>query len=458
MAEIHQFPDGGEPIRYAEDTLALQFAEMYAPSMRYVSRWGKWLQWNGSVWVEDSTLDVFDKVRAICRVEAEVAKAEAQRKGANDATRIGRKLLDGRTIASVEKLARSDRRLAATVEQWDAEPWALNTPDGAVNLGDGTLLDPRPEDYFTRCTAVGPIDHPPEMWHRFLYRITAGDAPMLAYLQRLCGYALTGLTIEHALFFLYGTGANGKSVLLNTVAGIMGNYARSASLELFLQTKHDQHPTAIAGLAGARLVTVTETEKGGRWAEAKIKALTGGDRVAARFMRQDFFEFLPQFKLVIAGNHRPAIRGVDEAMRRRMNLVPFTTTIPEDERDPDLFEKLKAEWPQILNWMVEGCLSWHREKLSPPPSVTSATETYLEAEDALGQWMNEKCDFANNHFALAADLYANWKTWCEVNGEYDGSAKVFSQSLEERGLKRQREAGTGKRGFLGAKLREETLI
>ena len=174
----------------------------------------------------------------------------------------------------------------------------------------------------------------------------------------MCGYALTGITREHALFFLYGTGANGKSVFLNTVSGIMADYATTAPIETFIASRDERHPTDIAGLQGARLVTAFETEDGRRWAESKLKALTGGDRVAARFMRQDFFEFVPQFKLLIAGNHKPRLRAVDEAMRRRFNLVPFTVTIPEPERDKDLAEKLRDEWPGILRWMVERCLAW----------------------------------------------------------------------------------------------------
>jgi putative DNA primase/helicase len=167
-----------------------------------------------------------------------------------------------------------------------------------------------------------------------------------------------GLTREHALFFGYGTGANGKSVLLSTIAGTLGEYHRTAPIETFTASNADRHPTDLAGLRAARLVTATETEEGRRWAESRIKKLTGGDKVAARFMRQDFFEYRPAFKLIIAGNHKPSLRSVDEAIRRRFHLIPFSITIPPEERDPDLAEKLKDERPAILAWLIEGCLEW----------------------------------------------------------------------------------------------------
>jgi P4 family phage/plasmid primase-like protien len=182
--------------------------------------------------------------------------------------------------------------------------------------------------------------------------------------------AATGVTSEHALFFLYGTGANGKSVFVNTVAAILGAYATNAPMDTFMAVHGERHPTDMAGLRGARLVTSIETEQGRRWAESRLKALTGGDKISARFMRQDFFEFIPQFKLVVAGNHKPSIRTIDEAMRRRLHLVPFTVTIPSKRRDRTLPERLLAERDGILAWAVQGCLEWQRIGLQPPPAVS----------------------------------------------------------------------------------------
>jgi putative DNA primase/helicase len=292
-------------------------------------------------------------------------------------------------------LARSDRRLAATIDQWDADPWQLNTPQGVVDLTIGQARPHIPEDYFTKITAVGPRGNCPRFLS-FLERITGGDSELVAYIQRVLGYGLTGLTREHALFFGYGTGANGKSVLLSTVAGVLGDYHKAAPIETFTASNADRHPTDLASLRGARLVTATETEEGRRWAESRIKQLTGGDTVAARFMRQDFFEYRPQFKLIIAGNHKPSLRSVDEAIRRRFHLIPFAVTIPPEERDSDLADKLKAEWPGILAWMIEGCVEWQAECLRPPAAVVEATDAYLTAEDAMAAWLDEKCERDQN--------------------------------------------------------------
>lgn len=195
------------------------------------------------------------------------------------------------------------------------------------------------------------------------------------------------------------------------------------------------------------MVTAVETEEGRRWAESKIKTLTGGDRVAARFMRQDFFEYVPQFKLLIAGNHKPSLRTVDEAIRRRFHLIPFTVTIPPDQRDTKLGERLKEEWPGILNWAIEGCLEWQKMGLAPPPAVIEATKKYLEAEDAVNTWIDECCERDYRSWTTSTDLYCSWKAWADRSGENAGSMKSFVQNLDKRGFeyKAKREG----RGFVG---------
>ena len=268
----------------------------------------------------------------------------------------------------------------------------------------------------------------------------------------MAGYALTGSTQEHALFFLYGTGANGKSVFITAVAGIMGDYHTTAPMEAFIASFTERHPTELAGLRGARLVTTNETEEGRRWAESKIKALTGGDKIAARFMRQDFFEFLPQFKLLIAGNHKPALRNVDEAIRRRMYLIPFTVTIPENERDESLSEKLKAEWPGILQWIIDGCLMWQIDGLRPPEAVRRATAEYLEEEDAFSHWLEECCQRSVAAHETTGELFASWKAWADQASEPAGTQKRFSQLLRIRGFEPKRQGGTGRNGFAGIRL------
>jgi putative DNA primase/helicase len=272
----------------------------------------------------------------------------------------------------------------------------------------------------------------------------------------MVGYALTGSTQEHAVFFLYGTGANGKSVFVNTLATILGDYATNAPMDTFMETRNERHPTDLAGLRGARFVSAIETEQGRRWAESKIKNLTGGDKITARFMRQDFFGFFPHFKLFVAGNHKPAIRNIDEAMKRRLHLVPFTITVPAEKRDKHLQQKLLAERDGILAWAVQGCLAWQRlGKLDPPQQVLDATEAYFEGEDALGRWLEERCVLAANARSLTAELFNDWKLWADAAGEFVGSQKRFSDLLISRGIEKWRNA-IGLRGFRGLGLKAQT--
>lgn len=199
------------------------------------------------------------------------------------------------------------------------------------------------------------------------------------------------------------------------------------------------------------MVTANETEEGRRWAEAKIKQLTGGDQIAARFMRQDYFRFIPQFKLIVAGNHKPSLRTVDEAIRRRFNLIPFSVTIPEERRDPKLCEKLMAEWPGILQWMIDGCLAWQREGLEPPKIVRDATNAYLADEDAMAQWVEDRCNERTNAKTSRGDLYKSWKEWADLNGEFVGSQKQFVQKLLARGYTEYRTSS--ERGFSGIEVK-----
>jgi putative DNA primase/helicase len=419
--------DAQRPPAFTDEALALRFASKHAKDLRYAAALSRWFAYTGTYWRLDDTLFAFDRARHICRE----ASAECN-KG-----KVSNVLASAKTVSAVERLARADRKLVATIDQWDQDLMSLNTPAGRVDLHDGSLQAHNAMDFCSRITAVSPGGVCPT-WYQFLDRVTNHNGGLQAFLQRVAGYSLTGLTSEHALFFLYGLGANGKSVFLNTLAGILGDYHKTAPIETFTASSHDRHPTDLAGLRGARLVTASETEEGRRWAESRIKQMTGGDKMAARFMRGDFFEFTPQFKLVIAGNHRPGLRSVDEAIRRRFNLVPFTVQIPPAERDEKLSERLKEEWPGILAWMIEGCLAWQHEGLSAPAVVTQATAEYLESEDAMSCWLEDKCDRSPQSRTSSSDLFVSWKNWADAAGEPVGTQKRFSQKLEERGFQKQR--------------------
>jgi putative DNA primase/helicase len=409
---------------FSEGDIADRFAKRHSGQLRYVAKWGQWMRYDGKVWLEEDTLMAFDLVRALCREIARECNKSNEAKG----------LLSSKTIAGVERIAKADRRIAATIDQWDTDPWLLNTPDCVIDLRTGKTRSHRPEDYVTRVTAVGVGGDCP-LWKQHLSRIMNHDADLLAFLQRALGYSLTGSTREHALFFGHGGGGNGKGTTIETVTRLLGNYARTAPMEVFTYAPSagDRHPTELAMLRGARFVTASETEAGRGWAESKIKTLTGGDRITARFMRQDFFEYIPQFKLWLTGNHKPGLRTVDEAIRRRFHLIPFTVTIAKADQDQELPAKLEKEWPGILTWMVEGCEAWQREGLKTPATVVAATNAYLAGEDLLKRWFADHCELGGKRDAqFTAALYANWKAWTEFANEYPGTMKKFSMTLEAR--------------------------
>jgi putative DNA primase/helicase len=447
-ARQHKPPVLDAPI-WSDDRLALAFAERHANELRYVALWSKWLAWDGTRWRIDETRDVFDRVRQLCR-DTHAANPTLDPIGV-------RALADATTFAAVERVSQSDRRLAATTGRWDSDLWVFNTPGGTVDLRMGLMHPHRREDHLTKVAAVSPSDEAScPMWMAFLRKVTAGDVDLQKYLQRLVGYCLTGDISEHVLVFLYGTGANGKGVFLNTLTGVFGQYATVAPAEVFQASNTDRHPTELAMLRGARLVTAQETEEGRRWAETRIKALTGGDPITARFMRADFFTFQPSFKLLIAGNHKPGLRSVDEAIRRRLHLVPFTVTIPQEERDRDLADKLRAEWPGILRWAIEGCVMWQEDGLRPPEAVLTATAEYFESADAFGAWLTECTERSASPWVRenTADLFASWKAWAEKVGEQAGTQRTFSELMSQRFTKK-RQPGTGREGFSGVQLRRQ---
>jgi putative DNA primase/helicase len=432
------------PKAVTEDSAALEFAERHRDELRFDHDVGKWFRWNGKVGEPEHTKLAFEWSRQLARELA--------------GTSLGKNRQLSRTTfaAGVERFAQADRSFAVTSEIWDGDPWLLNTRSGTVDLRSGVQWPHKRDNYITRIAGAsfdknsGPGGSAPT-WRAFLNRVAGGDQELIDYLQRMSGYGLTGSTRAHALFFLYGNGANGKSTFLNAITSAMGDYHRAAPIETFTASQTDHHPTDLAGLRGARLVTAIETEEGRRWAESRVKALTGGDPISARFMRQDFFEFTPQFKLIIAGNHKPGLRSVDEAIRRRFNLIPFTVTIPEKERDPGLGEKLQKELPGILAWMIAGCMAWQKQGLAPPKVVTDATAAYLEAEDALAAWFEDCCEREPRAFASRDALFRSWTEWAGLNGEQAGSNKRFIAILESRNFEPHKR--DGQRGFIGLKLK-----
>lgn len=437
-------------IPYCDESLTLAFSARHEDDLRYCETFGAWFEWVGGRWGQDTTRRVFSHARRLCREKSAEALARIENERA--AAKIASLVASAKTVAAVVNLARADARHATAPDDWDADPWALNTPAGIVDLRSGRM---QPHDRTALCskvTAVAPAEAECPRWQRVLHQITAGDTELQAFLRRIAGYGLTGSTREHALFFFYGTGANGKGTFLNTLTAILGDYAKVAGMDTFTESHTDRHPTELAMLKGARIVAAQETEEGRRWAESRIKALTGGDPITARFMRQDFFTYSPQFKLLIAGNHKPGLRNIDEAIRRRFHLLPFTVRIPPGERDPHLFDKLKEEWPAILGWALQGCREWQAEGLKPPAAVMEATAEYFDEEDSFGRWLAECCVRDPMAHETTRDLYAAWSVWAERSGMSAGTEPKFRSALKARGFESKRLPGANISGFVGVRL------
>jgi len=427
---------------YSDEALALRFAALHEKDLRYIDDRDKWFVWDGRRWRRDATLKAYDFVRATCREASSEREASAESKA----------IASAHTVTAVERLARADQRLAATTDQWDRDLWLLNTPGGTIDLRTGQLREPRREDYCTRITSVTPAAGCPR-WLSFLNHLMAGNEEKIRFLARVFGYALTGETKEHALFFLHGEGSNGKSVLVGALMEAMGDYAQTSPVETFMATRNDRHLTELADLYGARLVVANEADSDRHWNESRLKLLTGGDRVKARYMREDLFEFRPQCKIVIVGNHKPSFRGVNYAIRRRLNLIEFKVIIPPDKADKSLPEKLREELPGILQWMIDGCLEWQRVELSPPLSVRDATENYLNQEDSFGHWLDARCERSADTFTPTAELFASWKEFAESVDEQPGSQKKFAQEMETRAYETKRTNAS--RGFMGIVLKKD---
>ena len=348
-----------------EDEAAVAFAKAYAGQIRFDHSRKAWFYWTGSHWKADSDASVPALAQQFVRSLSGHVTGKAK-----DA--MGRVAFSER----VERSATKDRALAVDGGRWDADPFKLGTPDGTVNLKSGLLAASDPADLITKITRVAPSRHEDcQRWHQFLDEATRGDAELIRFLKQFCGYSLTGVIRDHALAFIYGPGGNGKSVFANVVGAILRDYAVVAPMETFTASKSPRHETELAMLAGSRLVRTSETEEGRAWNEVRIKSVTGGDPLTARRMHQNHFTFAPTFKLLVIGNHKPALREVSDAIRRRMRIVEFKHK-PAAE-DATLEPKLLSEAPGILRWMINGALDWQASGKLLIPEVSSACHRQL---------------------------------------------------------------------------------
>lgn len=428
-----------------EDTAAVRYAALHAGRLRFCHDHRTWFEWTGASWRQNKTGLAFQWARELAR---ELAQPYA------DEPKVLAVLGKTAFAAGVERFARSDPAFAVTHDAWDADLWLLGTPGGTVDLRTGELREPDPADGITKLTAVAPADAPDcPLWLDFLDQATKGDAQMIRLLRQLAGIALTGVTREHILPFAFGGGGNGKGVMVNTLAHVMGDYAVVAAMDTFMASHGDKHSTDLAMLRGARLVTASETEEGRSWAESRIKQMTGGDPITARFMRADNFTYVPQFLLLIMGNNQPNLNNVDDAMRRRFIMLPFENK-PE-RPDPDLPERLRAEWPAILRWAIEGCLDWQMNGLVRSERDRAATEAYFANQDSFGQWLTEECDCdPGNEYKTggSTELFNAWSAFARRVGDNPGTIKSFPERMEKRGFEKvHRKVG---RVWLGVRLKQ----
>jgi len=441
---------GFEPLTDAGN--AERFAREHGADLGYVWAWGRWAAWDRTRWAVEQTGEEIRRAKAtVRRIYAEAANiGEPNVRKATAGW--ARKSEAVQRIHALVTLARAE--LPADADDFDREPMLLNAMNGTIDLGDGTLRQHDRADRITkRCeTHYDPTAKAPT-WERFLGRILP-DPDVRAFVQRAVGYSLTGDTSEQVLFIAHGTGANGKSTFLETLRLVLGDYAKKTPGETLLAKREGGVPNDVAALRGARFVAAVETADGRRLAETTVKELTGGDTVSARFMRAEWFEFRPVLKLWLGTNHRPQVRGTDEAIWRRLRLVPFNVTIPPDERDRTLPARLARELPGVLAWAVAGCLEWRKHGLAAPAAVTAATAAYRTEQDVLGQFLAERTERLDGSWTSTAALYAAFGAWCDASGEKAPSKRALVLALSERGLcdERRSVAGRKARGWAGLHL------
>ncbi|MFF4746828.1 phage/plasmid primase, P4 family [Streptomyces sp. NPDC001268] len=440
------------PESFTDDGNALLFVDTYGEHLRYVPQRGMWLTWEGHRWAWDEGGLVIERARDMIRTLDPFTLAdEADQKRAHKhkATSLSRASLN----AAVQ-LARSDQRVVAPAAKLDATSTHLNTPDGIVDLVTGEVRPSDPAAMHTRSTAVAPdFEADAPRWRTFLADTFGEDTELASFVQRLAGYSASGDTRFHVLPFLHGPGGNGKTVFLDVLRILLGDYAATAP-NTFLMVGQQQHETEVARLAGLRLVVVSEVNQDARFDEAKMKLLTGGDALTARFMRQDHFTFEPTHHLWLMGNHLPAVKAGGDSFWRRLRLVPFTRTVPE-ERKIDGLARILAdeEGPAILAWMIRGAVDAFAAKLREPAAVMAFTESYAEEEDSLARFMEDCCHLGGGTHVttMTSKLRGAYEDWCKTEGEIPLKPQVLGRELRTRfGIEQKR--SNGRRMYVGVAL------
>ena len=413
-----------------------QLVEKFGGELRYCAAFGGWHRWTGTHWESDEVEHARECVKVIARELAGEAVALLDRDKFNAAKRAG----SARGVAAILDLARSAPDIVFSSAQADRDPWLLNVQNGTLDLRNGLL---RPHAKADLITKACPVAYDPQAmaptFERFLREVQP-DPEVRAYLGRLFGYSAIGIVREHVIAVLWGPGANGKSVLADAVTFVFGGYAKPGPSSLIVSSGYDPHPCDTASLVSSRLVVVHETKRGASFDASKIKLLTGGDKLTARRMRQDYFTFEPTHTLVMLSNYRPSADATDAALWRRVQLVPFDVTIPEEDRDPNLSHALRAEGPGILRWLVDGALEYQCMGLAPPAIVREQTEKYRAAEDTIGAFLEERTVKLSRASVKAGLLYKSFTQWCDDNGRKACNGNDFGAELKGRGFDKVKHA------------------
>ena len=409
---------------------AQRFAERFGHKVIFTSGRG-WLVFDGIRFKPEATLETLELAKTAARLindEVALQRGEKARLARSD---FAKQSLSKASLERMIDLAKG--LLAVEDSKLDSDPMLLNTETGTVDLRTGQLEKHDRRDLLTK---LAPVAADPDaicpQFRKFMHQVTRGDTDLIRYIQKCIGYTLTGDTSEQILFFVYGPGQTGKSTLVNLIRNMMGDYGRHTPTETLLVKQYDNAiPADLARLAGVRMVTAIEANFNRHLDEARIKGMTGGEPITARFMRQNFFEFKPNFKLWLVANDRPRVRSTDTALWRRIRVLPFSVEISKSNCDPDLSEKLKAEWPGILAWAVRGCLKWQTEGLVEPARVQTATADWQNQVDHLKRFVGETLIFIPDGRVQARSMYESYSRWCSQNGERRSSMAHFKTRLSE---------------------------
>jgi putative DNA primase/helicase len=429
-------------IQFTDSTNAMRLLKENGQDIRYNAEWHKWVVWNGKYWEMDvGGVLIHEKgLEMVHNIYEELAKTANYR----ERIEIERAAIMSESVRRRKAFVEAATWIPALrvkTEEFDKSPWLLNVKNGTIDILNGEFREHRREDMITK---IANVEYDPNAdcpkWKQFVREILDYKADIIKFVQTAVGWSLSGDTSEQTMFILFGTGANGKSTFLNTIMFLLGDYAKSTLTETFMKKNGDNNTNDVARLRGTRFVTTTEVEQGRRLSEPLIKKITGNDEMTARFLYGEFFSFTPTFKIFMASNHKPVIKGTDYGIWRRIKLIPFNSRIPEEKQDRFLEQKLREEASGILNWLLEGIANWKQEKLKAPKAVSFATDEYREEMDIIGNFISEKCTKEKETTSSIKKLYKGYSDWCIENNEHPVSERFFSLRLKELGFQKGRTA------------------